>query len=104
MKIVPYSSRENLEDLNTLHILIKAVPFENGYAPAMVIVSPDDNYSLNLDELHCLMDGIEIAESKISEIIDYIINTKTFNFHKSLEQETSEGEDDEDEDYEEDDE
>jgi hypothetical protein len=97
MKIVPYSSRENLEDLNTLHILIKAVPFENGFAPAMVIVSPDDNYSLNLDELHCLMDGIEIAESKISEIIDYIINTKTFNFHRNLQQEIYEDDEDDDE-------
>jgi hypothetical protein len=97
MKIVPYNSRENLEDLNTLHILIKAVPFENGFAPAMVIVSPDDNYSLNLDELHCLMDGIEIAENKISEIIDYIINTKTFNFHRNLQQEIYEDDEDDDE-------
>ena len=97
MKIVPYNSRENLEDLNTLHILIKAVPFENSFAPAMVIVSPDDDYSLNLDELHCLMDGIEIAESKISEIIDYIINTKTFNFHRNLQQEIDEDDEDDDE-------
>ena len=95
MKIVPYSASEPLEDINTLHVLIKAVPFEHGYAPAMVIVSPDDNYSLNLDELHCLMDGIEIAESKISEIIDYIINAKTFNFQRNLEKMDDEECDDE---------
>jgi len=43
------------------------------------------------------MDGIEIAESKISEIIDYIINTKTFNFHRNLQQEIYEDDEDDDE-------
>jgi len=78
MKITPYFDKIDLEDINNLYIIIKAVPFEKSFAPAMVIVSPENNYTLTLDELHCLMDGIEIAQEKISEIIDYIINTKAF--------------------------
>ena len=78
MKITPYSEKVDLEDINSLYIIVKAVPFEKSYAPAMVIVSPENSYTLTLDELHCLMDGIEIAQEKVSEIIDYIINTKTF--------------------------
>jgi hypothetical protein len=78
LKITPYTDKVDLEDINSLYILIKGVPHENGYAPAMVIVSPDNNYQLTLDELHSLMDGIEIAQEKVSEIIDYIINNKTF--------------------------
>lgn len=78
MRIVPYEGSKSLEELNNLYIVIKAVPFEDTFAPAMVIVSPDDNYTINLDELNCLMDGIEIAQEKISEIIAYIMNTKTF--------------------------
>ena len=78
MKIVPYKDKLDLEDIQSLYIIIKAVPFDGGFAPAMVIVSPENEHILTLDELHCLMDGIEIAQEKISEIIDYIINTKTF--------------------------
>ena len=78
MRIVPYDSDESLEEIDSLYIIIKAVPFEDTYAPAMVIVSPEDQYKIDIDELNCLMDGIEIAEEKISEIINYILNTKTF--------------------------
>lgn len=78
MKISPFKDKIDLEDIQSLYIIIKAVPFEQTFAPAMVIVSPENEHVLTLDELHCLMDGIEIAQEKISEIIDYIINTKTF--------------------------
>lgn len=78
VRIVPSSDNTSLEDLNTLYIIVKAVPFENGYAPATVVVSPDDNHVLSIDELSCLMDGLEIAEERISEVIDFIVNTKTF--------------------------
>jgi hypothetical protein len=78
MRITPYIDKIDLEDINSLYILIKAVPFEKSFVPAMVIVSPENSYNLTLDELHSLMDGIEIAQEKVSEIIDYIINTKTF--------------------------
>lgn len=78
MRITPFKDKIDLEDIQSLYIIIKAVPFEDTFAPAMVIVSPENEHILTLDELHCLMDGIEIAQEKISEIIDYIINTKTF--------------------------
>lgn len=78
MKITPYFSNIDLEDIESLYIIIKAVPIENGYAPAVVIVSPDDGYVLTLDELNCLIDGVEIAEEKVGEVVNYIINTKTF--------------------------
>lgn len=78
MKITPYLSNLDLEDIESLYIIIKAVPIENGFAPAVVIVSPEDDYILTLDELNCLIDGLEIAEEKIGEVINYIINTKTF--------------------------
>ena len=80
MRIVSNSDKTDLEDLNTLYIIVKAVPFENGYAPATVVVSPDDNHVLSIDELGCLMDGLEIAQERISEVIDFIVNTKTFGF------------------------
>lgn len=78
MRIIPYNEKKELEDINSLYIIIKSIPFEQGYAPAVVIVSPDNNHILSLDELHCLMDGIEIAQERISEVIDFIINNKTF--------------------------
>jgi hypothetical protein len=78
MRIVPFKDKTDLEDINGLYIIIKAVPFENGYVPATVVVSPDNNHILSLDELHCLMDGLEIGQERISEVIDFIINNKTF--------------------------
>lgn len=80
MRIVPYNGPSNIEDVLGLYIIIKPIPFEDTFAPAVVIVSPDDNYQIQLDELNCLMDGIEIAQEKISEIINFIIHTKTFGF------------------------
>lgn len=78
MRIIPYKEKNDLEDINSLYVLVKSVPFEGGFAPAVVVVSPDNNHILTLDELHSLMDGIEIAQERISEVIDFIINNKTF--------------------------
>ena len=69
MRIESYNSEINLEDMETLQIVIKAVPFEEGYIPAFVIMSPEDQYPMTLDELNALMDGIEIARDKVDEII-----------------------------------
>ena len=62
--------------METLQIVIKSVPFEEGYIPAFVIMSPEDQYPMTLDELNALMDGIEIARDKVDEIITYIIRKK----------------------------
>lgn len=75
MRILPYSNDEDLEDIETLTIIVKAVPFEDDYAPAFYISSPSDDYSMKIDELNCLMDGLEIARRAIDEIIDYILKS-----------------------------
>lgn len=76
MRIVPYDGRDDLEDIKSLSLLIKAVPFEDSYAPAFVLISPDDDYVITIEEASCLMDGIEIANQRIDELIAYILNGK----------------------------
>ena len=43
------------------------------------MISPDDDYEITIDELNCLMDGIEIATKKVDDIIDFILKNKVFN-------------------------
>lgn len=76
MRIVNYEAYEDFNDIETLTITIKAIPFEGAYVPAFLITSPDDEYNIKLDELHCLMDGVEIAQRKIDDIINFILTTK----------------------------
>jgi hypothetical protein len=78
MRIVNFDSDTNLEDIESLQIIIKAVPFEDSYVPAFVIMSPEDKYAMTIDELNALMDGVEIARSKIDEIITYILRKKMY--------------------------
>lgn len=78
MRIENYNSNINLEDIESLQIVIKAVPFEGGYVPAFVIMSPEENYEMDITELNALMDGVEIAKNKIDEIINYILRKKIF--------------------------
>jgi hypothetical protein len=94
MKISSYENPEDFNDIESLMVIVKCVPFENSYVPAMVIVSPDDEYVMTIDELSCLMDGIEIAKSKIDGIIDYILKTKVFRSVGEDEEEEGEEEDD----------
>ena len=76
MRIVNYETNEDFNEIETLTITIKAVPFEGSYVPAFLITSPDDEYNIKLDEMHCLMDGVEIAQRKIDDIINFILTTK----------------------------
>lgn len=76
MRIVPYDGDDNLEDLRTLSILIKAVPFEDGYAPAFTLVAPTDDHFISISEANCLMDGLEIASRKIDELIAMMLQSK----------------------------
>jgi len=73
MRIIPYNGEENLEDIESLTIVIKTVPFENGYVPAFFIQSPGENYPMTLDELNCLMDGIEIAHKSLDQILAFML-------------------------------
>lgn len=79
MRIVNYDEDVEYEDIPSLQIVIKAVPFEKTYIPSLVIMSPDQEYPMSIDELNALMDGIEIAKNKIDEIISYILKTKIFD-------------------------
>lgn len=79
MRITSFNSDINLEDIESLQIIIKAVPFEDTYVPAFVIMSPEDKYPMTIDELNALMDGVEIARNKIDEIITYVLRKKIFN-------------------------
>ncbi len=73
MRIIPYNGEENLEDIESLTIVIKTVPFENGYVPAFFIQSPGEQYPMTLDELNCLMDGIEIAHKSLDQVLAFML-------------------------------
>lgn len=73
MRIIPYDSDQNLEDIESLSIIIKAVPFEGSYVPAFFIQSPEEEYPMSLDEMNCLMDGVEIAKRSVDQIIAFIL-------------------------------
>lgn len=94
MRIVGYDGEDFLQDINSMMIMIKTVPFEGTFAPAFMLVTPSDDYEMDLDEINALMDGVEIAQKKIDEIVDYIIKHKIF---KRLAQEDDESGDDEEE-------
>jgi hypothetical protein len=75
-RIVPYSSNEDIGDFETLEITIKAIPFEDSYAPVFYISSPSDDYVMDIEELSCLMDGVDIARKNIDDIIDFLLRSK----------------------------
>lgn len=79
MRIIEYSGNEDFNDIETLTITIKSVPFENSYIPAVMIMSPSDDYQISIDELNALMDGVEISQKKIDDIINFILRTRVFN-------------------------
>lgn len=78
MRITNYDSEIGLNEIESLSVLIKAVPFENTFVPAFVIISPEDNYQMNIEEINALMDGVEIAKVRLDEIIDYVLRKKIF--------------------------
>ena len=78
MKISNFEDNSELEDIKSLQIIIKAVPYENTYLPVFVITCPDDDYNMSIDEINSLMDGVEIAKGKLDEIINYILRKKIF--------------------------
>jgi hypothetical protein len=87
MRISNFDGELPLHDIESLSIMIKAIPFENSFVPAFLIISPDDNYEMDIDEINALMDGIEIAKTRVDEIIDYILRKKIF---KNAEEEEKE--------------
>lgn len=79
MKISSFDSDVNYEEIQSLQILIKSIPFEDGFVPSFVMMSPDDDYDITIDELNALMDSIEIARQRIDEIIEYVLRKKIFD-------------------------
>ena len=95
MRIIPYNGAEdNLEDIESLTIVIKTVPFENGYVPAFFIQSPDDEHDMCIDELNALMDGIEIAQRSIDRILAFILKENFKQIDEKYQQKIDEIEDD----------
>lgn len=99
MRIVPYDGNEDLEDIPTLSVIIKAVPFEGGYAPAFTLVAPADDHFIKIDEANCLMDGIEIARDRVDELISLMLQSKIAEHLGQGEIIFYDQEDEEDEDY-----
>jgi hypothetical protein len=78
MRISNYDSEINLNEIESLSVMIKAIPFEDSFVPAFLIISPEDNYQMDIDEINALMDGVEIAKARLDEIIDYVLRKKIF--------------------------
>jgi len=79
MRIVNFDNEMEYEEIPSLQLVIKAVPFENGFVPSFIIMSPTEEYGISIDELNALMDGIEIAKNKVDEIITHILKTTIFD-------------------------
>jgi len=94
MKIIAYDGDGELEDIPSLAIFIKAVPFEKSFVPAFFIQSPDEDYNMGLDELNALMDGIEIAQKSIDSIIAFILKENFKQIDEKIKQRIDEIEDD----------
>lgn len=88
MRITNYDSELSLHDIESLSVLIKAIPFEDTYVPAFVIISPEDEYRMNIEEINALIDGVEIAKIKLDEILDYVLRRKLFGSQEEEDGET----------------
>lgn len=73
MRIVPYDGEENIEDIQSLAIMVKAIPFEGGFVPAFALIAPSDYYKITIGELSALMDGIEISQTRIDSLISEML-------------------------------
>jgi len=76
MRIVPYSSDEEIDSFPTITIVIKSIPFEDSYVPACVINTSSEDYIITLDELNSLMDGLEIVSKQVDQMINFLISPK----------------------------
>ena len=79
MRIVNFDNEMEFEEIPSLQLVIKSVPFENGFVPSFVIMSPTEEYGISIDELNALMDGIEIAKNKVDEIITHLLKVTIFD-------------------------
>lgn len=94
MRIIAFDGDSELEDIPSLAIVIKAVPFEKSFVPAFFIQSPDDEHDMCIDELNALMDGIEIAQRSIDRILAFILKENFKQMDEKYQQKIDEIEDD----------
>ena len=94
MRIIAFDGDSELEDIPSLAIVIKAVPFEKSFVPAFFIQSPDDDHNMCIDELNALMDGIEIAQRSIDRILAFILKDNYKQIDEQYQQKIDEIEDD----------
>lgn len=73
MRIVPYSNDDSIDNIDSISIIIKAIPFEDSYVPVFFLNVNTEDHEINLDELNALMDGLEIATKHVDSMIDWII-------------------------------
>lgn len=73
MRIVPYLNNDDLYDIESMSVIIKAIPFEDSFVPAFLINVNSENYEVTLDELSSLMDGLEIAMKHVDGLISWAI-------------------------------
>ena len=94
MRIIAFDGDSELEDIPSLAIVIKAVPFEKSFVPAFFIQSPDDEHDMCIEELNALMDGIEIAQRSIDRILAFILKENFKQIDEKYQQKIDEIEDD----------
>jgi radical SAM superfamily enzyme YgiQ (UPF0313 family) len=73
MRIIPYNGEENLEDIESLSVIIKAIPFENSFVPAFFIQSPEEDYRL-MKESGCY--GLDVGVESFSETVRFELGKK----------------------------
>lgn len=75
MRIVPYLGNDDLNEIESLSVIIKAIPFEDSYVPTFFLTVNSEEYEMDLDELTALMDGLEIAMKHIDNMINWAIQS-----------------------------
>lgn len=75
MRIVPYLGNDDLNNIESLSIIVKAIPFEGSYVPTFFLSINSEDYEIDLDELTALMDGLEIATKHVDNMINWMIQS-----------------------------
>jgi hypothetical protein len=75
MRIVPYLGNDDINEIESLSVVIKAIPFEGSFVPTFFLTINNENYEIDLDELTALMDGLEIAMKHVDNMINWAIQS-----------------------------
>jgi hypothetical protein len=75
MRIVPYSNNDDLDNIESMAVIIKAIPFEDSFVPTFFLNINSEDHPIDLDELNALMDGLEIAMKHVDSMINWLIRS-----------------------------